>query len=119
MKQQLVLHCLVVSYAIFSMACWDGEYKAVGGRNFDYERASAIRAGITTEALISSLGQPIKRFPRVDGSEEWRYELVLDRASGIGAGVHVTVSHQRRKQEAIFIIRKGRVVSASVSDQLL
>jgi hypothetical protein len=101
------------------MACWDGEFKAAGGRDFNYERASTIRAGTTTEALVAALGQPIERSIRADGSEEWRYELLLDRASGFGVGVHVTVSHQRRKQEAVFIIHNGRVMTASVNDQLL
>jgi len=104
---------------ILMASCSDGEYKPVGGRDFDYERTSTIQAGTSTATLIAALGQPVKRSALADGSEEWRYELLLERTSGISFGIHITVSHQRRKQEAVFIIRNGLVVAAHVDDQLL
>src|SRR3954462_13495623 len=100
-------------------SCSDGEYKPVGGRDFDYERTSTIQAGTSTATLIAALGQPVKRAALADGSEEWRYSLLLERTSGISFGINITVSHQRRKKEAEFIYRKDLGEAAHVADQLL
>jgi outer membrane protein assembly factor BamE (lipoprotein component of BamABCDE complex) len=104
---------------VLMFSCWDGTYKPVTGRAFDYEKARAIPIGASRDSVVTALGTPTAVTRLVSGEEQWQYLCVLERKAGFDFGVRVPTATHRRKRQAVFRIRNGHVDGRSVTDELL